>query len=75
MLKDDEMGGAVIGTETTLLPFSLVLKEIHLPTATYEGRPAEPVSGVQFPSPLITQPRPSGGHDWQLKFGISYFFN
>jgi hypothetical protein len=40
VLEDDEMGGAVIGTETTHLPFSLVLKEIHLPTATYEGRPA-----------------------------------
>ena len=35
------MGGAVIEPETTLLPLSLVLKEMHLPTATYEGSPAE----------------------------------
>ena len=34
------MGGAVIEPETTLLPLSLVLKEMHLPTATYEGSPA-----------------------------------
>jgi hypothetical protein len=39
------MGGAVIAPETTLLPLSLVLKEMHLPTATYEGSPAEPVDG------------------------------
>ena len=37
------MGGAVINTETTLLPLSLVLKEMHLPTAIYAGSPAEPV--------------------------------
>ena len=36
------MGGAVIEHETTLLPMSLVLKEMQLPTATYEGSPAEP---------------------------------
>jgi non-ribosomal peptide synthetase-like protein len=36
------MGGAVIEPETTLLPLSLVLKEMHLPTSTYEGSPAEP---------------------------------
>ena len=38
------MGGAVIERDTTLLPLSLVLKEMHLGTATYEGSPAEPVS-------------------------------
>jgi len=43
------MGGAVIGPETTLLPLSLVLKAMHLPTATYEGSPAEPVEGVNRP--------------------------
>jgi carbonic anhydrase/acetyltransferase-like protein (isoleucine patch superfamily) len=37
------MGGAVIESETTLLPLSLVLKQMHLPTAIYEGSPAEPV--------------------------------
>ena len=41
------MGGAVIEPETTLLPLSLVLKEMHLPTATYEGSPAEPVDAVR----------------------------
>jgi len=40
------MGGAVIEPETTLLPLSLVLKEMHLPAATYEGSPAEPVDDV-----------------------------
>ncbi len=41
------MGGAVIEPETTLLPLSMVLKEMHLPTATYEGSPAEPVDGYR----------------------------
>ena len=39
------MGGAVIERDTTLLPLSLVLKEMNLLTATYEGSPAELVSG------------------------------
>ena len=39
------MGGAVIERDTTLLPLSLVLKEMNMLTATYEGSPAEPVSG------------------------------
>ena len=39
------MGGAVIEPETTLLPLSMVLKEMRLPTAIYEGSPTEPVSG------------------------------
>jgi hypothetical protein len=38
------MGGAVIERGTTLLPLSLVLKEMHLPTAIYEGSPVEPAS-------------------------------
>ncbi len=38
------MGGVVIEPETTLLPLSMVLKEMHLPTGSYEGSPAEPVS-------------------------------
>jgi len=37
------MGGAVIEPAATILPLSLVLKEMHLPAAaTYEGSPAEP---------------------------------
>jgi hypothetical protein len=42
------MGGARIEPETTLLPLSLVLKEMHLTTAIYEGSPAEPVGGLEF---------------------------
>jgi hypothetical protein len=38
------MGGAVIERNTTLLPLSLVLKEMQLLTATYEGSPVELVS-------------------------------
>ena len=34
------MGGALIGASTTVLPLSLVLKQMHLPTGTYEGSPA-----------------------------------
>jgi hypothetical protein len=39
------MGGAVIERDTTFLPLSLVLKEMNMITATYEGSPAEPVNG------------------------------
>jgi hypothetical protein len=39
----------------------MVLKEMHLPTATYEGSPAEPVSGTQPASALIDQPPPGSG--------------
>ena len=41
------MGGAVVEPGTTLLPLSLVLKKMHLPTAIYEGSPAEPASGAR----------------------------
>ena len=44
------MGGAVIERDTTLLPLSLVLKEMNMITATYEGSPAGPVSVK--PSPI-----------------------
>ncbi len=37
------MGGSVIGPDTTILPLSLVLKEMIMTTATYEGSPAQPV--------------------------------
>jgi hypothetical protein len=55
------MGGAVIEPETTLQPLSMVLKEMQLPTGTYEGSPTEPASGVQHSPPLLAQPRPGGG--------------
>jgi hypothetical protein len=35
------MGGAVIERETTLLPLSLILKEMNIFTGTYGGSPAE----------------------------------
>jgi non-ribosomal peptide synthetase-like protein len=38
------MGGVVVEPATTLLPLSLVLKEMHLLEATYEGSPAEVVT-------------------------------
>jgi non-ribosomal peptide synthetase-like protein len=41
------MGGAVIGPGTTLQPLGLVLKEMQLPTAIYEGSPAEPGGGAR----------------------------
>ena len=37
------MGGTTIEPGTTLLPLSMALKEMHLPSAVYEGSPAEPV--------------------------------
>jgi hypothetical protein len=38
------MGGAAIEHDTTILPLSLVLKDMNLSTATYyEGSPVEPV--------------------------------
>ena len=38
------MGGAVIEPESTLLPLSMVLKEMHLTTAIYEGSPTEAIN-------------------------------
>ena len=55
------MGGAVIERDTTLLPLSLVLKEMNMLTATYEGSPAEPVSGSTL-LPTIVLRRRGGGH-------------
>ena len=55
------MGGAVIERDTTLLPLSLVLKEMNMLTATYEGSPAEPVSGSTLLPPIAPR-RLGGGH-------------
>lgn len=49
------MGGAVIERDTTLLPLSMVLKEMHMPTAIYEGSPAEPVSKSSLAPPTKKQ--------------------
>jgi hypothetical protein len=56
------MGGAVIEPETTLLPLSMVLKEMYLLTATYEGSPTELASGVRYSSGLITEGQRGGGY-------------
>jgi non-ribosomal peptide synthetase-like protein len=45
------MGGATVEPETTILPLSLVLKGMHLPTATYEGSPAQPVNSARHQIP------------------------
>jgi len=37
------MGGALIEQDTTLVPLSMVLKDMNLLTASYQGSPAEPV--------------------------------
>ena len=55
------MGGAVIERDTTLLPLSLVLKEMNMLTGTYEGSPAEPVSGSTLLPPIAPR-RLGGGH-------------
>ena len=44
------MGGSVIERNTTLLPLSLVLKEMNMVTATYEGSPAEPAIAALPPA-------------------------
>jgi hypothetical protein len=38
------MGGAVIARDTALLPLSLVLKAMSLPSGIYEGSPAQPAA-------------------------------
>jgi hypothetical protein len=54
------MGGALIERDTTLLPLSMVLKEMNLLTGTYEGSPAQPVSGAAlFPPPIALRLHPS----------------
>jgi non-ribosomal peptide synthetase-like protein len=55
------MGGSIIGPETTLLPLSLVLKEMQLPGGTYEGSPAEPAGRIPDPYPPQLGRRPGPG--------------
>ena len=47
---------AVIEKNTTLLPLSLVLKEVNLLPGTYEGSPAEPVETPLLPPPAAQFP-------------------
>jgi hypothetical protein len=56
------MGGAVIESGTTLLPLCMVLKEMHLPTAIYEGSPTEPVCLAPHSFRPIAELRPGGDH-------------
>jgi hypothetical protein len=55
------MGGAVIERNSTLLPLSMVLKEMTMLTGAYEGSPAEPVNGSTILVPVPLQRR-GGGH-------------
>ena len=50
------MSGAVIEKNTTLLPLSLVLKEVNLLPGTYEGSPAEPAETQLLPAPAAEPP-------------------
>jgi non-ribosomal peptide synthetase-like protein len=62
------MGGAFIEQDTTLLPLSLVLKEMNLRTGIYEGSPAQLVSHSTLP-PFIAPLRRGGGHPEQAGRG------
>ena len=46
------MGRATIERDSTLLPLSLGLKEMHMLTDIYEGSPAEPINS-RLPAELI----------------------
>jgi hypothetical protein len=64
------MGGAVLERGTTLLPLSLVLKEMHLVTATYEGSPAQPAgvtrasAGMHVGTRSTSMPHAVDNTDW-----------
>ncbi len=65
------MGGAVIERDTTLLPLSLVLKEMNMLTGAYEGSPAELASDSSLPSlrqsttaPRSSAPQAIDNTDW-----------
>jgi hypothetical protein len=58
------MGGAVIEPETTLLPLSMVLKEMRLPSGIYWGSPTE-----------MTAPRPPGDRAREVRLTDSRMEN
>jgi non-ribosomal peptide synthetase-like protein len=64
------MGGAVIERDTTILPLSLVLKEMNLPSATYGGSPAEFVrntnlsAGIKDATHSTSKPHVVDNTDW-----------
>jgi len=63
------MGGAVIERDTTMLPLSLVLKEMNLSPATYGGSPAELVGGTNLSAAIpeaarSTNTPPVDNTDW-----------
>jgi non-ribosomal peptide synthetase-like protein len=64
------MGGAVIERNSTILPLSLVLKEMNLRPATYGGSPAEFVSdidlsaGIQDATRSTSKPHVVDNTDW-----------
>ena len=46
----------LIAQGTTLLPLSMVLKEVNLLPGTYEGSPAEPADAPALPAPVSRSP-------------------
>jgi hypothetical protein len=57
------MGGSVVEPETTLLPLSMILPEMYLPSGIYEGSPAELVSAENTIKDEIISTRVAVSHD------------
>ena len=55
--RESGLDAGVIEPETTLLPLSLVLKEMRLPTATYEGSPVEAAADRENDSERFIAPQ------------------
>jgi len=53
------MGGAKTAPATTLLPLSLVLKDMHLSAATYQGSPTEAVAKCDIAETISVQLEPN----------------
>ena len=51
------MGGANLAKDATLLPVSLVLKEMQIASGVYEGSPAEPSTRVLEPAHVLVTSR------------------
>src|SRR5678815_2294516 len=70
------MGGAVIERDTTILPLSLVLKEMNLTSGTYGGSPAEFVSdtnlsaGIQDAARTASKSHVVDSTDWLKTIAI-----
>jgi non-ribosomal peptide synthetase-like protein len=58
------MSGAVMERDTTLLPLALVLKDMNMVTASYEGSPAEPVTDEDDENSFIAGPHRRSRGAW-----------